>query len=116
LAAWKNPHVLVSLIQEATYPVESAWHNVMGSMAAAWSKHLQAAATFEENAMLRRELARLQTRIMDYEEQVLENSRLRRLLGFTHRIEKRLVAAEVVSVGGLPPFQTLRVARGSRDG
>lgn len=116
LAPWKNPASIVSLAQEGVYPIESAWQAITQAVGNSWTNYTRGVEAAKENTMLRRELSRLQTRIMDYEEQVLENVRLRRLLGFTKRIEKRLVAAEVVNIGGLPPFQSLRVARGASDG
>src|SRR5690606_21944679 len=93
-----------------------AWHSTTETASQSWVRYLRNGNAADENTVLRDQLARLQTRIMDYEEQVLENSRLRRLLGFTRRYEKKLVAAEVVSIGGRPPFQTLRISRGESDG
>ena len=103
-------------LQDALYPVERAWHGLTSWLARGVRIYLDLSDAAEENFALRRQLASLQTRIMDYEEQVLENERLRKLLGFSGRSEEKLLAAEVIGHNEESPFQSIRIARGRSDG
>lgn len=58
----------------------------------------------------------MQTRIIDYDEQVHENERLRSYLGFRERFDHKLVVAEVIAKDPSSPFGSLRVDRGQLDG
>jgi len=81
-----------------------------------WQTYVDLSDAADENQRLRTQLAGMQTRIMDYEEQVLENDRLRKLLGFSSRSEKRLIAAEVIGHNDLSQFESIRITRGRSDG
>lgn len=116
LRPWESPNPGVTLLQSALYPAERAWHGVASSVREAWRGYIDLRGAAGENQKLRSQLAGLQARIMDYEEQLLENDRLRRLLGFAGRAEHPLVAAEVLGHGQHAAFQSIRITRGSSDG
>lgn len=116
LRSWQSPNPLLVLLQDALYPIERAWHAMFAGLGRTFDKYVALTDSEEENQLLRTQLAGLQTRIMDYEEQVLENDRLRRLLGFAERSEKRLIAAEVIGHNDLSQFQSIRITRGAKDG
>lgn len=116
IRSWQSPSPALTLMQDALYPIERAWQAFTGGVSRTWHSYVSLQGAAQENQMLRSQLAGLQTRIMDYEEQVLENDRLRRLLGFSGRSEKRLIAAEVVGHNELSQFQSIRITRGKADG
>lgn len=116
LKSWQSANPAVISLQNALYPVERAWSGVTTGLGRAWRRYVDVSGASEENQKLRTQLAGMQSRIMDYEEQVLENDRLRRLLGFRSRSEKRLIPAEVVGHNDDSPFQSIRISRGLDDG
>lgn len=103
-------------LQEAIYPFEYATNAISGGTVRAWRTYIDLRGAARENISLRGQLQQLQTRIMDYEEQIQENERLRRLLGFAERSEKKLVAAEVISSDTRGVFRSMRITRGADDG
>ncbi|MEZ4741723.1 MAG: rod shape-determining protein MreC [Bdellovibrionota bacterium] len=105
-----------SLWQELLYPVEYTWHQTSTGITNFWQHYIELSQTAKENDILRKKLARLQIRIMDYEHQVNEAKRLRKLLGFYEQKPHPLIAAEVVGSYANSRFKTLRVTRGSLDG
>lgn len=116
LHSWQTQNPILIFLQDALYPVERAWHAGFSGFVRTWQTYVGLSGAGEENQLLRSQLAGLQSRIMDYEEQVLENDRLRRLLGFAKRSEKRLIAAEVIGHNDLSQFQSIRITRGAKDG
>ena len=116
LKAWRSPRPFLTAVQDAIYPLERGWQLTVTHVSRWWRTYLSLSDAAEENIALRTQLAGLQTRIMDYEEQVLENDRLRRLLGFAGRSEKKLIAAQVIGHNQLAHFESIRITRGSRDG
>lgn len=113
--SWTSSNPALIVLQDALYPVERAWQGMTSGLNHTWKRYVDVSDASDENLKLRSQLAGMQSRIMDYEEQVLENERLRRLLGFKSRSEKRLIAAEVVGHNE-SPFQTIRITRGLNDG
>jgi rod shape-determining protein MreC len=116
IRSWQAPGPLVTILQDTLYPVEYAWHGLVRAVDHAVHSYVDLHDAAQENTRLRTQLSGLQARIMDYEEQMLENERLRQLLGFANRSEKRLIAAEVVGHNELAQFQSIRITRGSKDG
>ena len=116
MRAWDNPSPVLMVLQDALYPVERLWQVVTGGLSHAWQRYVALTQAADENQKLRQQLASLQSRIMDYDEQVQETGRLRKLLGFSGRSEKRLIAAEVIGHDDLAQFESLRISRGASDG
>lgn len=116
LRPWQSPTMAVALLQDAIYPLERLWHGLTSGLGRTTRHYIALSGAAQENEQLRTQLAGLQTRIMDYEEQVLEIGRLRKLLGFSGRSEKKLIAAEVIGHNDLSQFESLRITRGKEDG
>jgi rod shape-determining protein MreC len=116
LKSWRSPGPLVTVLQDAIYPLERGWQLAHTHTGQWWRTYINLSDAAQENFALRSQLASLQTRIMDYEEQILENERLRRLLGFAGKSEKKLIAAEVIGHNPLAQFESIRITRGARDG
>ena len=103
--------------REALYPYEKAkvWleRTVFVRARAVFSRTRYAA----RNAMLERDVARLEVEAAVAEKLGAEVARLRGLLGFASQAKTRCLAAPVLSRGGTASvWQTVRVARGSSDG
>jgi len=113
---WENPNAALLIVQNAMYPMERLWQITARGMTHAWERYVHLSVAADQNMRLRSQLAAMQARIMDYDEQVQEVGRLRKLLGFSGRSEKRLIAAEVIGHDELGQFESIRITRGSRDG
>jgi rod shape-determining protein MreC len=115
LKPWATDGLPALVLQEVTYPIQFAWHYVTGSIANTWHRFADLTDAASENQELRREVAQLRTRTIDYEEQALELARLRKLLGFSQKYERKLTVAEVVGSAQALPFDGLRISQGSSD-
>lgn len=115
LKPWSTDHVLAMIAQEITYPIQYVWHYSTEALASTWQRIAELSDASKENQKLRREVAKLRTRTIDYEEQALEVARLRQLLGFSQKYERKLIVAEVVGAARSLPFYGLRISQGSTD-
>lgn len=113
---WSSSAASGSLVQEFIYPVEYLWHSSLRQLGDVWELYFDLRDAAKENKRLRQDLAVLQSRIMDYENQVEESTRLRRLLGFVDRNRQKMLVGEVVGSHDARPFKSMRVSRGQLDG
>lgn len=115
LIPWGNNNTAGWLAQEMIYPVEFAWRGTANFFVEGWNHYFALSGASKENENLKSELNMLGTKILDYEEQQAEVHRLRALLGFTERLEKKRIVAEVVGSAREEPFHTLRISKGEMD-
>ena len=101
--------------QELLYPVEYVWETATGFAGGLWHHYLALSTASRENDQLKRDISSLSARLLDYEEQQREVSRLRKLLGFSQHYEGQQIAAEVIGSARSEHFFTLRIAKGSWD-
>lgn len=111
---WEVDDNLSLISQELLYPVQYAWFKSTGFIKGVSSNYFQLVGVNEENARLRKEAVWHKTRILDYEHQVHEATRLRKLLNFSDHYQKKLIMGEIVGQMGHFPFQTLRISRGKK--
>ena len=102
--------------QELLYPMEAAWHTGVLFLNDTWRNYFYLVGLREENQKFQNELTLLQTKILDYDHQVNEVKRLRKLLNFSTPLGKQIVMAEIVGIVGHPPFQSIRVEKGADAG
>lgn len=107
---------LARISQELVYPIEYLWFATTGGIANTWSSYVSLSQAAIDNKKLKTEVAELQTRISDYEEQAKEITRLRSLMGFAEHYEKRLLVAEVMGGIRTSPFLSMRISRGLKNG
>ncbi len=112
LKPWQATRKFPFLLQEVLYPFEYFWNQSLNLVKGSWGTYFYLVDTAKENVVLKRKLALIEAEITDYEHQVQENSRLRKLLGFADRFNKSLIVAEIVGLSGDSPFQYLRINRG----
>lgn len=112
---WQTNNRVLLILQEAIYPFEYGLHFSIKSIKNAWNHYIDLHDAALQNDQLRSQLALLQTRIIDYEHQIQEVTRLRKLLGFTQAYDREVTVAEVVNLSIGTPFQSIRIARGQKD-
>lgn len=113
LLPWKTSNFLALTAQHAYQPFELLWHKTSNSITKVYTRYFNLVDAQKENETLRNRLAQLQTRVMDYEHQVNEVNRLRKLLKFSDNYQKEILVAEVISSGTNSMFPTIRINRGS---
>lgn len=113
---WRGDRVNTFLGQEVMHPAVSGWHGITGYVTGIWQTYIGLTQTARENRELKDRLAILQTRLMDYEEQVRQTGRLRQLLGLSELQPEKMLIAEVVGTRVNNLFKALRISRGSLDG
>jgi rod shape-determining protein MreC len=111
-----HPDPLLAGIRTLLFPFQVATARLEGSLSTAWSWFFTGKRLQNENARLRKEVARLQMENQDLQTAAGEAARLRTQLGFAQRAGRSPLAAEVI--GWLPSsrFDTITIARGARDG
>lgn len=113
---WHMQGGLPLLVQEALYPFEFVWLKSTRILGSIWREYFFLHNAAQENARLKSEVALLKTKLLDYNHQVGESQRLRKLLGFSEQYGKEVVIAEVVGQQGHRDYPSIRIAKGSRDG
>ncbi len=81
-----------------------------------WHGYIALTGVSRENEALRREIATLRETIQSDREEILENRRLKALLGFSETVGKRTVGARVVGHDVSPWFQGLFIDVGGEAG
>ena len=113
---WEHQSRVPNILQELIYPIEYAWHELQDAVFYSWNTYIDLSGAAKENAILKQKLAILETQIMDYEHQVQEVQRLRKLIGFSQQYSRGMMVAEVIGLSTKSPFQGMRIAKGSLDG
>ena len=100
-------------------PVQFATVSVVAGLSHVWNGYVNLIHVQEQNTWLIRENERLETLLVEREEESLENERLRKLLELreseTARDAYRLVA-RVIAVSPSSVFQSVRIDSGERQG
>lgn len=103
-------------IQEIIYPFEALWSESSSHVKSLWESYLHLVRAKEENKELKKKLQLLETKLLDYNHQRAEVTRLRSLLNFSNTVMSKTINVEVVGIIGSPPFHSLRISRGYSDG
>ena len=107
---------MYTLFQEAVFPIEFVWNKVTSSIVELGKHYVFLVHAAHENEELKKTIEVLQTKVIDYDELTSERDRLRELLGFIQKYDKKLIAAEILGVSSDLAFQSIRIDRGSADG
>jgi len=116
MRTWTTASPVATIMQDLMWPFVYGWNLTADFASRQTSRYLFLSGAAAENERLRAELAEQKARHLDYEEQVQQTSRLRELLGFAKRYERKMLVAEVIGSNTRAPFKSLRVARGRADG
>lgn len=116
LNPWGRKNPVGSIGQEIVYPFEFVWDQSTGLVRRIWKGYFALRDAAKENEILKAELREIKVKLLDYEEQQNEITRLRGLLGFAEHFKKEHIVAEVINSSRADPFNIVRVGRGSLDG
>lgn len=113
---WSGENRGAMAIQELTYPFAWLWHNSIKGVSRTWQRYVTLQDAERENEHLKAEMEGLRVKLLDHEEKTVELNRLRKLAGFTEKLEDQYTVAEVVMGQRNSPFKTIRISKGSLDG
>lgn len=113
---WRGDRVNALVGQEVIHPAISIWHGFVTNLSDIWQSYIALSGAAQENQKLQAKIAILQTKLMDYEEQVRQTTRLRQLLGLSELQPEKMLVAEVIGTRVNNLFKALRISRGSLDG
>ena len=116
LRPWISGGGLGTLFGEITYPLEFLVDLAFKKIDHTKTRYLTLSEAERENEILRDHLQKMQTRILDYENQVQESKRLRDLLGFAKHYRREYLAAEIVGRSNHSTFRSIRTSRGKKEG
>ena len=116
LKPWQGDTPVMTVWHELLYRVDYARHLLVDGVSDIWGRYVDLTDVSEQNKALRGQLAMLQSRVMDYEEQIEENRRLRKLLGFAENYDRRMLVAEVIGHYNQFPYHGIRISRGEFHG
>src|SRR5512134_204667 len=97
-------------------PVYASVDLVRQGMSSIWSHYFALVGVSRENERLRKEVANLREKLQESREAVLENRRLKELLQFSERAEKKTIGARIVGRDVSPWFQSVFVDAGTEAG
>ena len=106
---------LLVAVRTVLFPFQYAVARTEASVSTVWSWLFAGKRAQEENARLRSEIARLKVENQNLQAGVIEAARLRAHLAFAEKKGRPLLAAEVVGQDPSALFDTITIARGSRD-
>lgn len=112
LLPWSRSHPMLQGVHDAIYPLQYVVAQAGRRLSETWEQYIDLTQVAVDNAELNKQLTFLQMRMLDYEEQLNENKRLRKLLGFSRRFDRLSLLSEVISPSRQAMFSVLRIAHG----
>jgi rod shape-determining protein MreC len=109
-----NPFESATLTLSA--PFMGVVANANRSLLSVWNDYLVLVNTHKENLTLRESVRQLNTRIIQSQDTLLENERLKQLLSLKSKLQIPTVAATVIGEDSAPWHRSIVIDRGSVDG
>ena len=97
-------------------PLMGVFANINSYLASFWSDYIVLVSTQKENQSLRESVRQLNVRIIESQDTLLENERLRKLLSLKGSLQIPAVAATVSGEDSAPWYRSIVIDRGSVDG
>jgi rod shape-determining protein MreC len=97
-------------------PVNKAISRINNSAAGIWNDYADLVGVRKENKKLRETVKILNSRLIESNEAVLANERLKKLLDLKNSLKLPSLAASVIGEDGTPWFKTIMIDRGEVDG
>ena len=116
LKSWQGSNPFLLVWQEITYPVEWVWHKTTSGVKDSVNTYFALSGAADENLLLKSKLLELEAKVQDYDEKVQENKRLREMLGFVEKSQRKLHVSEIISTNIQTVFKSMRITGGSIDG
>ena len=97
-------------------PVNKVISRINNSTAGIWNDYADLVGVRKENKQLRESVKILNSRLIESNEAVLANERLKKLLDLKNPLKEPSLAASVIGEDGSPWFKTIMIDRGEVDG
>lgn len=104
------------VIMTVMAPVYDGTSTVTRMVDRVWTDYIALVNVREENHRLRETISVLNRRVMDANEAVVANERLKKLLDLKTSLHVPSVSATIIGEDGAPWFKTILINRGSSDG
>lgn len=111
-----EPSLFHKVVSEVLSPVQEGLSSSKKSMTSLWENYLLIVNTSKENAILKKQISRLNNDLTNMEEMRKENLRLKRLLNFSEEQPHQRVLAQVVGWDSANEFKVIRINKGKKDG
>jgi rod shape-determining protein MreC len=111
-----EPTLFHSIVAEVLSPVQEGLSNSKKSLSSLWDNYLLIVNTSKENAVLKKQISRLDSDLTGMEEIRKENLRLKQLLNFSDGIAPQRVLAQVVGWDSANEFKVIRLNKGTNQG
>jgi len=97
-------------------PVNGVISRINKGAGGIWNDYLDLVEVRKENKQLRENVKILNSRVIENQEAVLANERLKKLLDLKNSLRVPAMAASVIGEDGSPWFKTIMIDRGEADG
>lgn len=112
----QSPGLLRKVVLEVSSVVESTVDHTLGVIKGGWHRYLFLYGLVDENKQLRDTNARLAREVTEYQEERLENVRLRRLLAFKEQHKYSTISARIIRRDLAGIMKTFMINCGENDG
>jgi rod shape-determining protein MreC len=111
-----EPTLFHRIVTEVISPVQEGLSNTKQSLTSFWDNYLSIVNTSKENAVLKKQISRLESDLTFMEEIRKENLRLKGLLNFSEELSHQKIMAQVVGWDSANEFKVIRLNKGTRHG
>jgi rod shape-determining protein MreC len=111
-----EPTLFTQVVTEVISPVQEGIATSKKNLSSLWENYILIVNTGKENAMLKKQISRLESDLFTMEEVRKENLRLKRLLNYSEEIGQERVLAQVVGWDSANEFKVIRLNKGTNDG
>ena len=105
-----------STIVEIISPFQKWFYNFYNAIESFWLSYFYLVDVHKENLALKKEINSLKKQNDQYHELEASNKRLRELVNFSHSIEYKVVAAQVIGLEPTRRFDSVIIDKGHKDG
>ena len=111
-----EPTLFHKIVTEVISPVQEGLANSKQSLSSFWENYLVIVNTSKENAILKKQISRLESDLFTMEEVRKENLRLKQLLNYSDEVGHTRVLAQVVGWDSANEFKVIRLNKGTDHG
>jgi rod shape-determining protein MreC len=104
------------LLVQITAPFQRFFMGTVHTTRTVWRNYFSLVQVRQENASLKKELSRLEIENSKYQELLLENQRLQKLLNFQKSTDEPLLPARVIGWDSSGLFRSILIDKGEDDG
>lgn len=111
-----EPSLFHQVVTEFISPMQKGLANSRKNFSSLWENYLSIVNTSKENAILKKQISRLESDLTTMEEMRKENLRMKRLLNFSDDQPYKKIMAQVVGWDSSNEFKVIRLNKGSIHG